>query len=127
MSGTQLRFIVQKHKTPHPHYDLRLEMGGILKSWILPRDFPTEWNEKRLAIEDKDQEFELISSRGVVSDGYGMGEAEVWDNGIYEIRERRRSKIAFRAQGEKFPGRFVLLLPSWGIWGKKRLWVLFRD
>lgn len=101
-------------------------MGEVLRSWILPKNFPVE-DEKRLAIEDRDQELGFVSSGTIISDGYGVGEAEVWDIGIYEVERRSGSKVVFSARCEKFSGRFILLLPGWGIWSKKRLWVLFRD
>jgi DNA ligase D-like protein (predicted 3'-phosphoesterase) len=125
MNGTP-KIVIQRHKTPYPHYDLRLEMDGVLRSWILPKNFPIE-DEKRLAIEDKDQELGIVSPGSIISDGYGVGEAEVWDSGVYEVERKRKSKIVFSARCEKFSGRFILLLPGWGIWSKKRLWILFRD
>jgi DNA ligase D-like protein (predicted 3'-phosphoesterase) len=125
MNGTH-RIVIQKHKTPYPHHDLRLEMGGVLRSWILPKNSPIE-DVKRLAIEDKDQGLGLASTGSIISDGYGIGEAEVWDSGVYEVEWMSKSKIVFRVWCEKFSGRFILLLPSWGIWSKKRLWILFRD
>ncbi len=125
MSGTP-RIVIQRHKTPYPHYDLRLEMEGRLKSWILPTNFPVG-DEKRLAIEDKDQELEFISPESIISDGYGVGKVEVWDSGIYEVEKKSQSRIVFSAQCKKISGRFILLLPAWGMLSKKRLWVLFRD
>ncbi|SRR5579875_1425882 len=125
MNGTH-RIIIQRHKTFYPHYDLRLEMGEVLRSWILPKNFPLEY-EKRLAIEDRDRELGFVGSGTIISDGYGVGEAEVWDMGVYEVEWKSRSKIVFSARCEKLSGRFILLLPGWGIWSKKRLWVLFKN
>src|SRR5713226_6423807 len=118
MNGTP-RIVIQRHKTPYPHYDLRLEMEGVLRSWILPKNFPVE-DERRLAIEDKDQELGLVSPRSIISDGYGAGEAEVWDGGVYEVERKSKSKILFSVRCEKFSGRFILLLPAWGMCSKKR-------
>jgi bifunctional non-homologous end joining protein LigD len=126
MSGTN-RFIIHKHHTSHPHYDLIIDTGGILKSWVIPKSLPTVTKEKRLAIQDKDMESGIIHTKGVINDAYGVGEAEIWDSGSYELREKRNSKIVFETQGSKFYGRFVLLLPSWGKFSKKRLWVLFAS
>lgn len=126
MSGTP-RIIIQRHKTLYPHYDLGLEMEGKLKSWILPKD-PPVGDEKRLAIEDKDQGLEfIISPESIISDGYGVGKAEVWDSGIYEVEKKSQSRIVFGIRCDKISGRFILLLPAWGMLSKKRLWVLFRD
>ncbi len=125
MSGTP-RFVIQKHKTLHPHYDLRLKIGGILQSWILPKDSPIKDKEKRLAIEDGEEKLNSMGSLSVVEDGYGIGEAEVWDSGFCHIEEKRRGRMVFRVEGERFSGRFLLLLPIWGGWNKKRLWVLVK-
>ncbi|MGH7807571.1 MAG: DNA polymerase ligase N-terminal domain-containing protein [Thermodesulfobacteriota bacterium] len=127
MSGTRLKFFIQKHKTGHPHYDLKLETGGILRSWILPKAIPTTDNKVRLAIEDKEDTDGYISPEGgIVEDGYGVGEAEVWDRGIYELGKNSKSKVEFEAKGEKLSGKFVLLLPNWGRRYKKRLWVFIK-
>ncbi len=101
-------------------------MGEVLRSWILPKNFPLEY-EKRLAIEDRDRELGFVGSGTIISDGYGVGEAEVWDMGVYEVEWKSRSKIVFSARCEKLSGRFILLLPGWGIWSKKRVWVLFKN
>ncbi len=126
MSGTN-KFIIHRHNTLHPHYDLRIEIDGILKSWIIPKSLPTVTKEKGIAIQDKDLELSIIYMNGVINDGYGVGDAEIWDSGSYELREKRSSKIIFETKGSKLSGRFVLLLPSWGRLSKKRLWVLFAS
>lgn len=127
MNGTRLRFIIQKHKTHHPHYDLRLETYEAFRSWILLKEPPTEENGRGLAIEDgeKGAPF-IVSSKKILEDGYGTGEAETWDSGIYEVRKKSKSKIIFEAEGKRLLGSFILLLPSWGKWGKKPLWVLIK-
>src|SRR3989304_4813477 len=71
MNGTN-RFIIHKHKTTNPHYDLRIEIEGILKSWIIPKTLPAEINEKRLAIEDEDQDPGIIERKAVVKGGDEM-------------------------------------------------------
>jgi bifunctional non-homologous end joining protein LigD len=109
-----------------PHYDLRLEIGGILKSWILPKGLAVHESEKRLAIEDVDKELHSMDSISVVEDGYENGEAEVWDSGFCHVEEKIRGRIVFRLEGERFSGRFLLLLPSCGGWYKKGLWVLVK-
>jgi len=101
-------------------------MGEIIRSWILPKGFPIEY-EKRLAIEDSDRGLGFVCSGAIIGDGYGIGEVEVLDSGVYRIEWKSRSKIVFIARCEKFSGRFILLIPSWGVWSKKRLWVLFRN
>ena len=127
MSGTRLKFFIQKHKTAHPHYDLRLETRGMLRSWVLPKAIPTKDNEVRLAIEDDEYAHGHISpDEGIVEDGYGEGQAEVWDIGICELGKNSKSKVEFEAKGQRLSGKFVLLLPDWGRRYKKRLWVLIK-
>lgn len=127
MNGTQLRFIVQRHKTHHPHYDLRLETDEGFRSWILLKEPPTKENGSWLAIEDQEKDApSIISSEKIIEDGYGVGEAEKWDSGIYKIRQKNKSKILFEAEGKRLLGSFILLLPSWGRWSKKPLWVLIK-
>ena len=126
MSGMQLRFIIQNHKTNHPHYDLSLKIDGVLMTWIIPKRIPTKCREIRLAIEDKAERPSSFDYKTVLDDGYGTGEAGVWDAGTYEITRKNKSKIEFEAKGEKFAGKFILLLPSWGKWYKKRLWILIK-
>lgn len=92
-------------------------------SWILPRGIPKEEGERRLAVEDNGGQ---IKPGDIVEDGYGVGRAEVWDSGTYEIKKKTRSKIEFEAKGKRLFGRFILLLPSWGRWCRKRVWVLIR-
>lgn len=126
MNGTQFEFVILKHKTLHPHYDLILETGDGLKSWILLKEPPVGEDERRLAIEDEVYGIDFSFSGDIVEDGYGTGRAEIWDKGIYKIREKNRSKIIFGAEGEKFFGKFIILLPEWGRWSRKRLWVLTK-
>ena len=127
MNGTQLRFIIQKHKTHHPRYDLRLETDEGFRSWILLKEPPTRENGRGLAIEDQKKDSpSIITSKEIVEGGYGDGEVEIWDSGIYRIRQRNKAKIVFEAEGKRLVGSFILLLPSWGRWGKKPLWVLIK-
>jgi bifunctional non-homologous end joining protein LigD len=126
MNGTQLRFIIQKHKTHHPHYDLRLETDEGFRSWILLREPPTKENERGLAIGDQERDAPSIISFEDMEDGYGAGKVETWDSGVYKIRQKNKSKILFEAEGKRLLGSFILLLPSWGRWSKKPLWVLIK-
>lgn len=123
MSGIPLSFTIRDHRTEHHHYDLMLDVNGAPMFWILPRGIPKEEGERRLAVEDNDGQ---IKPGGIVEDGYGVGKAEVWDSGTYEIKKKTRSKIEFEAKGKRLFGRFILLLPSWGRWCRKRVWVLIR-
>ncbi|MFQ5787935.1 MAG: DNA polymerase ligase N-terminal domain-containing protein, partial [Thermodesulfobacteriota bacterium] len=80
MNGTN-RFLIHKHHTEFPHFDLRLELGGILKSWVLPKRIPCEVNEKRLAIEDGEKELNAVINLETIHDHYGVGRVELCDSG----------------------------------------------
>lgn len=103
-----------------------LEIDGALRSWIIPTGFTTEKDEQRLAIEDGTREIDFSSAPHIMEDGYGSGEAEVWDSGDYKLIRKSRTKILFEASGEKFCGSFVLLKPGWGNDTKKHLWLLIK-
>jgi bifunctional non-homologous end joining protein LigD len=125
MNGTY-RFLIQKHNTEHPHFDLKLEFGGLMKSWILPNRIPGEGSIKTLAIEMGERTFNSDAFMSAEDDQYGIGEAEIWDRGHYDILTKRNEKITICAKGELFKGRFVFIVPSWGRWTGRRLWILIK-
>ena len=111
MSATQSqRFVIQKHHARHLHYDFRLEMDGVLKSWAVPKEPPTESGVKRLAVQVEDHELSYIDFEGTIPEGmYGAGKVEIWDKGTYTLKHRSKDKIQFRLHGEKLSGDYVLL------------------
>jgi bifunctional non-homologous end joining protein LigD len=125
MNGTH-RFLIQKHHTDRPHFDLKMEFGDSMKSWMLPNRIPSEGSVKALAIELMDCAFNSDVFIAAIDDQYGMGEAELWDTGHYDIITIRNEKIELDAMGERFRGRFVFIVPSWGRWTAKRLWVVIK-
>ncbi len=125
MSGTH-RFLIHKHNTERPHFGLKLEFGGFMKSWILPNRIPGEGRVKTIGIEMKERAFDPDLFMSAVDDQYGIGEAVVWDSGPYDIVTNGKEKIILDAMGERFKGRFVFIVPSWGRWTSKRLWVLIK-
>jgi bifunctional non-homologous end joining protein LigD len=127
-----LLFIVQKHAARRLHYDFRLELDGVLKSWAVPKGPSLEAGEKRLAVEVEDHPFEYASFEGVIPEKqYGAGNVIVWDCGVYSpdegqeysfsdrqqaedrIRaELARGKLSFFLRGEKLKGSFALVRTS---------------
>ena len=103
-------FVIQKHAARRLHYDLRLEMDGVLKSWAVPKEPPVEAGVKRLAVQVEDHPLEYANFEGIIPEGhYGAGKVEIWDKGSYILRERTENKIIFDLEGERLRGTYVLI------------------
>jgi DNA ligase D-like protein (predicted 3'-phosphoesterase) len=103
-------YVVQKHAATHLHYDLRLEMDGVLKSWAVPKIPPIEVGIRRLAIEVEDHPIEYASFEGTIPEGeYGAGSVEIWDRGTFTLLERKEDKITVILQGERLKGVYYLV------------------
>lgn len=103
-------YVIQKHQATHLHYDLRLEMNGVLKSWALPKGPPLQPNLKRLAVQTEDHPIEYAGFEGVIPEGaYGAGKVEVWDRGTFKPIEVDDNKIIFTIEGEKLSGDYCLI------------------
>jgi len=120
-AGSSGRFVVQRHHATHLHYDFRLEMEGVLKSWAVPKEPPVEIGVRRLAMEVEDHPIEYIDFEGIIPEGmYGAGKVEVWDKGTYVLRSKEAKKIEFRLYGTKLHGNYVLIK------FKNNNWLFFR-
>ena len=115
-------FVVQEHWASHHHFDFRLEMDGVLKSWAVPKEVPLETNVKRLAVEVEDHDISYAGFEGEIDEGYGAGKVKIWDNGNYELIERGKSKIVFTLFGRKLKGTYALVRFS----NEPKNWLLFR-
>jgi len=104
-----MRFVVHEHHATHLHWDLRLELDGMLKSWAVPKEPPTEAGIKRLAIAVEDHSLDYIDFEGIIEEGYGKGTVKIWDEGTFEVESRKANKIVFRLQGKKLGGKYTLL------------------
>ena len=109
------RFVVQKHAAHRLHYDFRLELGGVLKSWAVPKGPSTDPHAKSLAVEVEDHPLEYAEFEGTIPQGeYGGGTVMVWDRGTWQpegdaAQGLRQGKLNFELQGEKLRGRWTLV------------------
>jgi bifunctional non-homologous end joining protein LigD len=109
--GSRRRFVIQKHAASHLHYDFRLEMHDVLKSWSVPKGPPFKEGEKRLAMPTEDHPIEYLDFEGIIPKGqYGGGTVMVWDIGTYELIEGNYYKgyLRFYLSGSKLKGEWTL-------------------
>src|SRR5438093_9901098 len=115
------RFIVQEHHARRLHWDFRLELDGVLKSWAVPRGVPTELKVKRLAVEVEDHPLSYVDFEGEIPKGqYGGGTVKVWDKGRYVLLLREPGKYHILLKGRKLEGDYRLVN------FKDKNWLLFR-
>ncbi|MEA3507260.1 MAG: DNA polymerase ligase N-terminal domain-containing protein [Elusimicrobiota bacterium] len=129
-------FVVQKHKATTLHYDFRLEISDVLKSWAVPKGPSMDPTVKRLAVETTDHNLSYRFFEGEIPQGkYGAGEVIVWDRGKYKIDNDGASdktpqecyesgKIEFILKGKKLKGRFLLVKTDMP--GKNKNWLLIK-
>ncbi len=119
-------FVIHRHDASHLHFDLRLEMDGVLKSWAVPKQPPKTKGTKRLAIAVEDHPPSYADFEGSIPEGhYGAGKVEIWDNGTYELKEKEKKKIEFTLHGKKLNGDYVLIKTNYGSKPEKS-WLFFR-
>jgi DNA ligase D-like protein (predicted 3'-phosphoesterase) len=120
-------FVIQEHDSRKLHWDLRLEMGGVLRSWAVPREPPTKPGVKRLAIPTEDHSLEYADFEGEIPEGYyGAGTVKMWDRGTFEPMEvdDEKGKIIFRIYGQRLSGVYCLIRTKTK--DGKEQWLFFR-
>jgi len=118
------RFVVQEHHAKNIHWDFRLEMNGVLKSWAVPKQIPKEAGVKRLAIQTGDHELSYLDFEGDIPEGmYGAGKVIIRDRGTYNLIESDERKILLALQGKNLNGKYCLIRFEKG---GSDSWLLFK-
>jgi len=133
----KLIFVVQEHHARALHYDFRLEMDGVLKSWAVPKGPSMNPHDHRLAVHVEDHPYSYRTFEGTIPEGnYGAGEVSIWDKGTYEprketntpektlLKELKDGHITFVLHGEKLQGEFALIKTDMG--GNETSWLLVK-
>ena len=126
------RFVIQKHDASRLHYDFRLEMEGVLKSWAVPKGLPWKRGEKHLAVEVEDHPIDYEDFEGVIPQGnYGGGTVMVWDRGNYYVHGEdplaalKKGRLHMVLEGKKIRGDWTLIRTR--IEGGKNQWLLLKS
>jgi bifunctional non-homologous end joining protein LigD len=108
--GNDDTFVIQEHHARRLHWDFRLERGGVLVSWALPKGLPEDPSANRLAIRTEDHPLEYASFEGEIPPGqYGAGTVRIWDRGTYETEKWTDDEIKVVIHGSCISGRYVLI------------------
>jgi bifunctional non-homologous end joining protein LigD len=126
------RFVIQKHAARRLHYDFRLEMEAVLKSWALPKGLPWKRGEKHLAVEVEDHPIEYEDFEGIIPEGqYGGGTVMVWDRGTYRVygeqpvKSLKEGKLHLVLDGDKAKGEWTLVRIR-GRDNEKNQWLILK-
>lgn len=126
-------YVIQKHRAAHLHYDLRLESGGVLKSWAVPKGPSLDPADRRLAVEVEDHPLEYAAFEGAIPEGeYGAGTVIVWDRGTFRPQGAEgfeamlgKGSVKIEIAGEKLAGGFALVRTRFA--GKRNNWLLIKE
>ncbi len=134
MSAKRFRFVVHEHKARRLHYDFRLEIGGVLKSWAVPKGPSMSPADKRLAVMVPDHVLEYIDFEGIIPENsYGAGPVVVWDAGEFipldtedPAAALKLGRLSFELKGKKLKGAFALALMRGLPRGTGKEWLLMK-
>ena len=133
-SGKKHIFVIQQHHASRMHYDFRLEVDGVLKSWAIPKGPSLDPKDKRLAAQVEDHPLAYAKFEGVIPSGYGAGTVIVWDTGTYENKTEKKGEpisiqeglenghITIELQGKKLKGEYALIRFR----GEEKNWLLIK-
>ena len=123
-------FVVQRHQARNLHYDFRLAMDGVLKSWAVPKGIPAKIGIKHLAVQVEDHPIGYAKFEGIIPHGeYGAGKVKIWDKGIYKDLQINKkngkiSSIEVNLLGKRLKGKYVLVKTNFA--GAKNSWLIFK-
>ncbi len=117
-------FVVHEHDASRLHYDLRLEIGGVLRSWAVPKEPPEKEGVKRLAIQTEDHPLEYADFEGTIPEGmYGAGTVRIWDRGEFRLEEELSDRLLFELKGKRLIGKYALIKTKFK---GKDSWLFFK-
>jgi bifunctional non-homologous end joining protein LigD len=134
-ASKQPRFVVQKHAATRLHYDLRLELDGVFKSWAVTKGPSLDPHDKRLAVEVEDHPLEYGDFEGTIPEGqYGGGTVQIWDRGYWAYEGSgspeealRKGELKFKLDGQRLKGSWVLVrMRGDKFTGKRNSWLLIK-
>jgi len=115
------RFVVQEHRATRLHWDFRLELDGVLKSWAVPKGPPTDPGLRRLAVQVEDHPVDYITFEGTIPKGeYGAGTVKIWDKGTFKLKTRTENMYEFWLKGKRLKGKYALVR------FKDKNWLIFK-
>ncbi len=120
-----MKFVLHEHFASHHHFDFRLEMDGVAKSWAIPKNIPEKKGEKKLAIQVSDHSIDYMDFEGEIPKGmYGAGKVKIWDKGEYELITKSKKIIKLVLHGKRLKGTYALIrFPKAG----ENAWLIIKE